>query len=144
MIRSLMQDLDPYWPKITTVCGAVAGGAAAALSAVGDFAMQVLGVPLPVVTGAAFAAGFARSCLPPVGFCRAALMTCVWTVLGCSGAPLVQSILKVGAFGMQADLPPSALAGLAGLIASAPWWWQWVWPAVQRRLGLAKEGSGNV
>lgn len=125
--------------RVMTWCGAAAGAATAALSILGDITMQVLGVPLPVMMGAAAGAAVARSVLLPVGFLRAALMTGLWTVIGCSGAPVAQALLKAGALGITLDLPTNALSGIAAGLAAAPWWWQFVWPAIQRRLGLGGE-----
>jgi len=138
-------ELDPYWAKMPTVCGAVAGWLIAALSFVGEVAMQLLGVPLPVVMAAAAGAGAARSFMEAVGFIRALAMTVVWTIIGCTGAPLAQVVIKAAASiaGAQVDLPTNTLAGAAAVLASVPWWGPKVWPFIAAKLGL-KQGGGNA
>jgi hypothetical protein len=134
---------DPYFEKAPTICGALAGWLLAALSFVGEVAMQLLGVPLPVVMAAAAGAGAARSFMEAVGFVRALAMTVVWTIIGCTGAPLAQVVIKAAGSmaGAQVDLPTNTLAGAAAVLASVPWWGPKVWPFIAARLGLSQGGS---
>ena len=143
MIR--ITQLEPYWPKITTACGAAAGGAVAALSFVSEVAMQLLGVPLPVVMAAAAGAGAARSFMEPVGFFRALSITVLWTIIGCTCAPLAQVVIKAAASmaGAHVDLPTNTLAAAAAVLASVPWWGPKVWPFIAAKLGL-KQGGSNA
>jgi len=138
-------ELDPYWAKMPTVCGAVAGWLIAALSFVGEVAMQLLGVPLPVVMAAAAGAGAARSFMDPVGFMRALWQTVVWTIIGCTGAPAAQWAIRqaTSSWGTSVELPLNTMAGAAAVLASAPWWGPKVWPFIAARLGL-KQGGSNA
>lgn len=140
-------------PKIATVCGAAAGSAGTALAMLGDFALQVLGVPLPVVLASAAGAGLARSFADPVGFWRALALTTVWTIIGCAGAPLAQAIgpaLVQLALNREVTLPANTLAALGAIVGSAPWWWPKAWPVaaawLEGRFGNArgkKDGDGD-
>lgn len=139
-----LMDLDPYWAKLPTLCGAAVGAVAGALSFLSEVAMQALGVPLPVVIASSAAAGMARAFGAPMGFVPAFCVTAGWTVLGCVCAPAAQSLLPavaqlVPGLGTVV-LPANALAGVAAGVSSAPWWWPKVWPLIQAKLGLAKGG----
>jgi len=147
-----LTDLEFYGPKIAHVCGVVMGGAAtvaaAVLTAAGDVAVAVMGVPLPVVMASAAGAGLARSFLPAVSFWQAAGATGLWTVLGCAGAPFAQSALPalLSPLGVQMVLPANALAGIAATVASSPWWGPKVWPLVVQRfpwLRSPQDGQGG-
>ena len=62
-------DLDPYWAKLPTFCGAAVGAVGTALSFLSEIAMQALGVPLPVVMASAVA---------PVGIIAAVAAAMLW------------------------------------------------------------------
>lgn len=134
--------LEALWPKLGTVCGAAAGAVGTALSFLSEVAVQLLGVPLPVVMASAAGAGLARALGEEMAFTRALLMSSVWTVLGCVGAPLVQALIPSLPGLSSAALPPNALAGVAAVVASAPWWWPKVLPAIQARFGVRGGGNG--
>lgn len=140
--------LDWFGPKITSICGAAAGSVSAAAAMLGDFALAVLGVPLPVVMSSAAGAGLARSFMEPTGFFRALGMTAIWTVLGCAGAPLAQALapaLIAATLNRDITLPANTLAALGAIIAMAPWWWPKLWPYIRARLpGGDKTGGGNA
>lgn len=130
-------------PNTTTAAGAMAAssGAAALFATVGEVTTQVLGVPLPVVLGAATGAFLARAYMPAleIGFVRALAVSIGWTLAGSIAAPLVSSLLPLLPGLGSLKLPVGALAGIAGLVASAPAWWPKVWPLVAARL----PGGGN-
>lgn len=134
-----LESLDWLGPKVATICGAAAGSVGTALAMAADAAMQLFGVPLPVVLGSAAGAGIARSMLDPVPFWRALFVTAAWTVAGCVGAPLAQALL--GKAGIALDLTTNVLAGLGIAIASAQWWVPKVWPMVMERLSKREEGG---
>lgn len=139
-------DIDATWHRLVTVCGAIAGSLGTAAAMVGDLATHVLGVPLPVVLGAAAGAGLARSLVDATGFFRALTVSAAWTVAGCTGAPLVQSLAPIAAaklFDSQLVLPTNALAGIALLISSSPLWWPKVWPMVSQWLPSRKAAPSN-
>lgn len=140
-----LESLDVLGPKIATVCGAAAGSVGAALAMAGEVAMQVLGVPLPVVMGSAAGAGIARSLMDPVGFVRALFVTAAWTVAGCVGAPLAQVGAQAGLskLGVEIALTTNVLAGLAALVAALPWWAPKVWPLVQAKFGAKRGGQSG-
>lgn len=134
-----LESFDWLGPKVATICGAAAGSVGTALAMAGELATQLLGVPLPVVMGAAAGAGIARSLMDPVGFVRALLVTGAWTIAGCVGAPLAQAGL--GKAGLELALTPNVLAGLAALVAASPFWVPRVWPFAQAWL-TKKTGGG--
>jgi hypothetical protein len=123
-------------------CAGAVSVAGSILTAVNDVALQILGVPVPVVLAAAAGACIARSYAASVSFGRAFLSTTGWTVLGCALAPLAQSlVLTLSArLGVPLALPTNVLAGFAGIVAAAPWWLPIIWPLVLARLG-AKGGQ---
>lgn len=129
--------------------GAVAGAsvAGAVLTAAGDVALQILGVPLPVVLAAIAGAMLARAYLPPVGFFKAAARVLGWVVLGCALAPSAQAIVaKV----LSGALPTNALAGMAAIVAAAEAWpmlLRWLraeFPGVWTRIFGAKGGGDGA
>jgi len=138
-------NLDVLAPKLATACGAAAGSVGAAAVMVGDFALQLLGVPLPVVIGSAAGAGLARSFMEPVGFLRALVLTVAWTLIGCVGAPLAHAVgpaVALAVFNREVVLPAGVLAGLGAAIASSPCWMPKLWPAIAAKLGLGKKDGG--
>lgn len=127
------------------VAGAAAVSAAGTwLTAAADVALQVFGVPLPVVMAALTGALGARVFLPPVSFWRAAAMAAFWTLAGAFGAQLV---LWLASRWLEGAPPAGALAGIALLTAGmgqrvAPILWESGGAALQRKLdGLFKGGD---
>lgn len=132
-------------PNTTTVLGVMAAssGAAAIVGTIGEVTTQILGVPLPVVLGAATGAFLARAYAPAldIGFFRALAVSVGWTIAGSVAAPFVGAMLLVIPGLGALKLPAGALAGIAGLVAAAPAWWPKVWPVIAARFGL---GGGNA
>lgn len=135
--------LQSAWPKLATACGAAAGSVGGAAVMLGDFALQVLGVPLPVVVASAAGAGLARSFMEPVSFIRALFLTGLWTVIGCAGAPLGQAVgpaLVQALLNRDVILPANTLAALGAIISSCPWWGPRLWPMIAARFGKSSGG----
>ena len=133
----MIEDGKPIWYFLA----AIFGSGAAWASALGDAAMQFLGVPLPVVLGAAAGAFLARAYLPAVddagkavGYLRALAGSAAWTIAGSVGSPTAAAIVPALLPG-SVVVPAGAIAGLAALIASAPAWWPRVWPLIVDRFG---------
>ena len=109
-----------------------------------DVAVQLFGVPLPVVLAALTGALGARVFLPPVSFWRAVAMSVFWTFAGAFGAQLA---LWLASKFISGTSPSGALAGVALLVAFlgqrvAPILWESGGAALQRRLdGLFKGGD---
>lgn len=126
-----------------------AAGICSAIAAVGttvsDVAVQIIGVPLPVVLAAAAGAFIARSYAAEVSFGRALGIVLAWTLIGCALAPLAQAVFTATAakFGFDVRLPPNVMAGFAGIAAAAPWWVALLWPMVLKRLGIGGQESGG-
>lgn len=143
-------DLEPYWPKITNLCGAAAGSAASAIALVGQAAEAIFGVPLPVVIASAAGAFASRAFLPGRGFFAALGLAFLWTILGCAFAPLAQAVIPgaLAAANITVALPPGVQSGLAAAAASVPWWGPRVWPLLVARfpwLGVKSDnGSPNA
>lgn len=142
-----MDGAGALWKSIGIACG---GGAW--ISSISEAAIKLLGVPLPVVLGAAAGAFLARAYLPsaradgtPIGYFRALAVSAAWTVGGSAGAPMVHSLVPalLGAVmpGTTLALPAGALAGIAGLIAAAPAWAPKIWPLIAARFGGGKGGA---
>ena len=89
-------------------------GATGWLSAAGEIAVQLLGVPLPVVVGATAGALLARGSQEPVPFWKAGLSTLVWIIVGCVCAQGAQAIVG---WAMGAALPAGVL-GFGALLSS--------------------------
>lgn len=105
---------------LTYLSASAFSGVGAILTALSDIAIQVFGVPLPVLLAAAAGAFLARSYLPSVGTVRALGGSTVWTVVGCALAPIIPAI--AGKFGLE--VPTGALAGSALVVsAGAPLLW---------------------
>ena len=133
-------DCEVLWPKMATACGAAAGSVGTAALMVGDFALQLFGVPLQVVVASAAGAGLARAFMPPVvdgqpvGFWKALGLSAMWTAIGCAGAPIAQAIgpaVVQALFNREITLPASSLGGLGAAIASVTWWGPKVGPAIK-------------
>jgi hypothetical protein len=97
---------------------AAVGGAAAAasgwMSTVGNVAVQLVGVPLPVVIAALAGALLARVYLPPLPFGAALLRAFLWLLVGCIGSQGVAEIITVTA---SISVPVGLLGGLAMLVS---------------------------
>lgn len=102
-------------PSTGALAIAGAGGVAALIAAFTEVALQLFGVPLPVVLAAMTGACIARSYTPAQNFFGALMATIGWTIVGCALAPIVQAMVKKVA---GLELPTNALAGVA-LIVSA-------------------------
>ncbi len=120
---------------------AASSGVATVVATIGEVTTQVLGVPLPVLLGAATGAFLARAYLPAIGadgqplnFFRALGISIAWTLAGTCSAPLVHAVLPLLPGLGALKLPAGALAGVAGLVAAAPAWWPKVWPLIAARL----------
>ena len=117
--------------KVTSAEPGVGAASAAAgsawLAVVADFAMQVFGVPLPVVLCAAAGAFIARSYAPAVNFIRALAASCAWV---CAGGGRARVGLWGGGLG-GGVVPATVLAGLAFAIAAAG---PLLWPVVIEKL----------
>jgi hypothetical protein len=90
----------------SAVAGAATTGAAAWLSFAGNVAVQLLGVPLPVVVAAIAGALLARVYLPTIAFASALGRSVLWVVTGCVTAQGVSAVvtLPVGVLGISALL----------------------------------------
>jgi len=99
---------------VSTAAGVAATGATGWLAAAGEVAVQLLGVPLPVVVGATAGALLARGSQDPAPFWKAGLRTSLWIVVGCVCAQGAQAVL---AWAMGAVLPIGVL-GFAALLFS--------------------------
>lgn len=125
---------------------AVAGTAACTWFAVAaEVAMQIFGVPLPVLLASLTGALGARVFLPQQPFWRALFVSVFWTFAGAFGAQLV---LWLASAWLEKPPPPGVLAGVALLAAAlgqrvAPILWNKGGEALERRLdGLfRKEGK---
>lgn len=107
---------------------AAATGIAAALSALKGAALELLGVPLPVVLAAATAAFAARSFLPPTTYLRAFASGIVWTLVGVYLSNLALTIA------LDKEPKSAMLAGVALLIAGLG---PLCWPVIQAKLPAA-------
>jgi len=88
-------------------------GATGWLSAAGEIAIQLLGVPLPVVIGATAGALLARGAQDPVPFGKAVIRTGLWIIVGCVCAQGAQAVIG---WGMGKELPVGVLGFSALLI----------------------------
>lgn len=148
-----IEAIDPAATKLVYAGLAGASGTGTWISAASDVVVQLLGVPLPVVLGAATGAFLARAYLPSsdpvtgehIGFFRALAVSIGWTLAGSIAAPVVHAAVPTVATlvpGMgPLTLPAGALAGIAGLVAAAPAWWPRVWPWIAARLPGGKGGG---
>lgn len=95
-----------------------ASGIGAGFAIVKEIALEIFGVPLPVVLAAATGALWARATQPQQTFLRALWATVAWTATGAFLAALARYLLGagLGTVGVTAEIPGAALAGLALLI----------------------------
>ncbi len=125
-------------------CAAAASALTTGLCAAADVALQIFGVPLPVLLAALTGACAARIFLPPVGFWQAFWMCVIWTCAGAFGVQLVQWLASSW---MSSQPPPGALAGIAMVAAFlgqrvAPILWENGGEALKRKIdGLFKGGE---
>jgi hypothetical protein len=138
-----MSRLDSF-QSLPTACAAAASAAGTWLSVAAEVALQIFGVPLPVVLAALTGAFGARVFLPPGPFWRASATTVMWTF---AGAFLAQLVLWIAAKWIEGAPPAGALAGLA-LVAAfigqrvAPIVWDKGGAALERKFDqLWKGGS---
>lgn len=117
--------------------GWIAATIAAFITYLSNVAVQLLGVPLPVVMSAVAGACLARAYGEPLPFGKAVFRTMLWAAFASFVAPLLkvvlQSVLKK-LVDPDIVLPNGALAGIAGILASAPLWAPVVWPWVKSLL----------
>lgn len=115
---------------ITAGATGAAAGIAAILGAVKGIALDLFGVPLPVILAAATAAFAARSFLPPTSYPKALVAGMVWTLVA-----VFLSNLAIALAGLWLDkeLPAAALAGVALLIAGLG---QLLWPVLREKLPM--------
>jgi hypothetical protein len=101
---------------LANCAGAAASAAGTWWSLLGDAAVQLLGVPLPVVLAAATGAFLARTYQVAQPILRAVAGSASWVVGACALAPLAAPIAEKYA---GIALPAGALAGAAFAIALA-------------------------
>lgn len=137
---SRLSSLEP----LHAACAAGSAAVATWLSVAADVALQLFGVPLPVVLAALTGALGARVFVPPVPFWRAVVMSVFWTCAGAFGAQLA---MWLAAMWVSGTPPAGALGGLA-LVTSAlgqrvaPILWENGGAALERKLnGMFKGGD---
>lgn len=108
-----------------------ATGVAAAWAAAKGVALELFGVPLPVVLAAATAAFAARSFLPPTTYTRALIGGMIWTLLASFLANFASALAGVW---LEKGLSAGALAGVALLIAGLG---QFIAPVIIQKLPTA-------
>lgn len=101
------------WSLSSLFIGVCSG--ASSFASISAAAVEILGVPLPVVLAAIAGAFIARSYAPSGNFFASAAATIGWAVAGCVLAPLASWLLKV-ATGVEA--PANVQAGLALLVSA--------------------------
>jgi hypothetical protein len=107
---------DPGVQK-AVIAAAGASGAAAWWTHAKEIALELFGVPLPVVLACATVAYGALSFRSGMSYCRTLLAGVVWTVAGTWGAQLALFLIAK-LLGLDlAGLPPAALGG-AGMAVS--------------------------
>jgi hypothetical protein len=123
-------------------CAAAATTATATWwSLLGDVAVQLLGVPLPVVLAGATGAFLARTYQAATSFGRAFAGSASWVVGACALAPLADPIAQKYA---GIVLPAGALAGAAFAIALAgPFLLRFGIDQLHKRFGGPVQTSGS-
>jgi hypothetical protein len=137
-------DLPAQW---ASACAAALGGVGAYVSLASDAAMQLFGVPLPVLLASLTGACGARVFLPPSPFWRAASSSFFWTFFGVFVPNLV---LWIASQWVAAAPPAGAVAGVALVTAAlgqrvVPILWEKGGAALERKLdGLwARHNDGD-
>jgi uncharacterized membrane protein YeaQ/YmgE (transglycosylase-associated protein family) len=108
-------DWGPGAHSLGSACAAAASAAATWLAVAAEAALQLFGVPLPVVLAALTGACGARVFLPPTSFARAAGQSLFWTIAGAIGAQF--GLWLVEHF-LDGKPPGSALAFVALVMAA--------------------------
>lgn len=131
-----MNPLELVWGPASSACAAASAGAGAWLAMASQAALELFGVPLPVVLAALTGACGARVFLEPTTFWRAVSASLFWTIAGSIGAQLVLWLVGLWAGGTA---PGGVLAGVALASAAlgqrvAPIIWQSGGAALQRKL----------
>lgn len=114
MRMHLLKDLSSA--DAANCAGAAASAAGTFWSLLGDAALQLLGVPLPVVLAAVTGAFLARTYQAAAPLAHAIAGSVSWMVGACALAPLCQPLAEKYA---GVVLPAGALAGVAFAIAIA-------------------------
>lgn len=114
-MKPLTVAADPGVQK-SVLATAGTSGAAAWWTAAKEVALEVFGVPLPVVLAAATGAFGALSFVSATTYLRTLGLGALWTVAGTFSAQLALSL--IGAWS-GAQVPTGALAGAAILVAAA-------------------------
>lgn len=127
-----MSRIDSF-ESVPTACATAASAVGSWLTFAADVALQLFGVPLPVVLAALTGAFGARVFLPQAAFWRGLGMTAFWTCAGSFGAQLA---LWLAGMWLGGTPPPGVLAGLALFTAALG---QRVGPIVWDRGGAALE-----
>lgn len=105
-----MKDIDP-----TLAAGTAASASGTLLTTLADAALQLFGVPLPVVLASLTGALGARVFLPQGPFWRAVAAATFWTITGSMGA---QSVLWLAGWALSTS-PPAGAAAFAALLLAA-------------------------
>ncbi len=105
---------DPAVQKAVMATAAASGGVAWWATAK-EIALELFGVPLPVVLAAATGAFGALSFVSATSYMRTLGTGALWTVIGTYGAQLALSLVSAYS---GAQIPPAALAGAAILVAA--------------------------
>jgi len=109
--------------QVANAAGAiVSAGAAGWFAQAGEIAVQLLGVPLPVVLAAIAGAFLARTYQEPCSYISALGRSFGWVVFGCAGAQAAVAITSTASETFK--VPVGALAFIALLISGlAPKLW---------------------
>lgn len=105
---------DPAAQKLAAGVSATAAGAASSLAMFQDWALQLFGVPLPVLLAAVAGAFLALTFASPGQPARIFAGFIGWSFIGTFGADLVRSAISSW---ISRDLPIGAIAGCAALLA---------------------------
>lgn len=124
-----------------------ATGIAGVLAVLGDVALQLFGVPLPVLCASVTGACGARVFLPPASFWRAFWSSSFWTGAGVFASQLV---LWIASKWLDGAPPTGALAGIALALSAfgqrvVPILWDRGGAALERKLDQiwATKGDGS-
>lgn len=130
-----MNRLDMLVPPVSA-CVAAASGLGAWITLASEAAVQLFGVPLPVVLAALTGACGARVFLPPAPFWHAVLGCVFWTL---AGGFLPQFVLWIAAQWLSGTPPTGVISGIALMTAAlgqrvAPILWNKGGAALERKL----------
>jgi hypothetical protein len=136
----LLEDLSGQ--DAVNCAGAAVSAAGTFWSLIGDVAVQLLGVPLPVALAAATGAFLARTYQDAQPILRALSGSFCWVVGGCALAPLAGPVAEKYA---GVTLPAGALAGMAFAIAlTGPFVLVHGVDYLKRKLGLQQSGPASI